>query len=168
MGAASFISVDPGTHRTGVVLWIGETPIKTWLLNTSARAPTHERLKLIMDGLEVIHRNYARNISLVVCEKAPSMTGQRPAPELQTLVREIGHWAKEKKLNFIMVHPSSVVAYIRPRGTKGMDNKEIIELGVRALYGDLVSQVTTQDILDAVAVGHVYVSHQRENALRLI
>jgi Holliday junction resolvasome RuvABC endonuclease subunit len=161
-----FFSIDPGTRFCGVALFEDDLPINTWLLSAGVKAPAHERIGVIMDGLEGLRRQYGRGLVAVACERTQGYENLRPAPELGTLYREIRGWARAAKLAFYSYHPSSVVAAVRPRGLRGRDTKAVIRLGVCALYPrQAESWEGDQNTLDAIAVGHCHLTKQKEKEL---
>ena len=100
--------------------------------------------------------------------------GARPAPELDTLIRSLKSFVtgraklgrqKLSKRVWVEYAPATVLASVRPRGVKGMDSKDIIRLGVQALYPDDLCTAWEQDVLDAIAVGHCHLSKTREASI---
>ena len=158
-----FLSVDPGTHKTGVALFDGERLVNAWLLMAPSKEPSTERIERIIRGLEAIRYNLAYDAAAVACERVSGYEDKRPAPELQVLARRIQQWARQHRLTWHAYHPSTVIASVRPRGVKGMGTKGVIALGIQMLYGEeWVSH--DQNLIDAVAVGHCHLSKQRERS----
>lgn len=150
-----WLSIDPGTHAMGVVLWQGERPGRwshwQWPQNT----PVEDRLAgaiKAMNGLLMEHPV----ISAIACEWPAAAQPYRQSPELQTLVRRLRQWARLKSIRWHSYNPSTVRAAVRLRGVRTGDPKQDICWGVAALYPQLKVDSMPQDVVDAVAVGHCH------------
>ena len=169
-----FLAIDPGTHRTGVALFRGEE-FRHWaLLSAPEGTPSYQRIGYMVEGIAALLAERWPDVSLVACEKPVGIQGARPAPELDTLIRSLKSYVtgraklgkrKLSKRFWVDYAPATVLASVRPRGMKGMDSKDIIRLGVLALYPYSVSDGWDQDVLDAIAVGHCHLSKTREASI---
>lgn len=155
----TLLAIDPGTHRTGLVVFNGQELVDWQLAVPRPKATLEFRM---MDLVAAVDEVAARHpgLSQVACEKAPGHGAKiPPSPELIAFVRRLSQWARAKKLPWFPYHGGSVVASVRPRGMKGRTSKEVITLGVKMLYG---IQGLDQDVLDAIAVGHCHLSKTKE------
>ena len=158
----TWLSCDPGSHATALIAWEGDRP-RAWLLaQPGAKAPLEDRLRTIVTAFRSFGR--AQQIELVVIEKALS-TPKRPAPEATVTYRRLCRVAKDEGWQVVSIHPSTVLASVRPRGTKGWASKDILATGVKMLYPDYVKPDMAQDVLDALAVGRCYLNQTEEAEL---
>ena len=169
-----FLSIDPGTHKTGVALFRGERLTDWGLLSAPEGTPSYQRIGYMVEAIATVLTGYGRDATLVACERPVGIQGARPAPELDTLIRSLKSYVTgraklgQRKLSkrlWVEYAPATVLASVRPRGVKGMDSKDIIKLGVLALYSRELPNQPPQDVLDAIAVGHCHLSKTREASI---
>ena len=163
------LAIDPGTHRTGVALFAGESLRYTTLIAPPKGFEVEERIAFILDQLGKLAGSAALGgtpIGTVAIERPTGIDTHRPAPELQTLVRRLQRWAKRRphRWKFHTYHPSTVFSAVHLRGWTG-PRKEQLARGVAALYGAAIPADAPEDVIDAVAVGHCHVTKTREAAL---
>ena len=161
----AFLAIDPGTHSTGLALFIGDTLERYWHIEPAKGLEVEERIGEIVSRIDRIAGHHESRIRQIACEKPMGIDAYRPAPELQVLIRRLKRWATRKPHRWVWTeyHPSAVVAAVRLRGVKG-DTKDIIAAGVRALYPGIQVDVA-QDVLDSIAVGHCHLVKTGEKAL---
>ena len=166
-----FIAFDPGTYSTGISVY-RDGAISHWgHVQAPKGTPAHERIALILAGITDYHREHAADVTAAACEKTTAMERSRPSPELATLIRSIRSWAKgtaartKKKLLWVEYNPKTVAASVTLKGFPQENSKETINLGVNALYSNLLTAESApmrpplpQDVMDAIAVGHCHLS----------
>ena len=169
-----FLAIDPGTHKTGVALFRGESLTDWALLSAPDNTPSYQRIGYIVESIAEYLVIHGQDANLVACEKPVGIQGARPAPELDTLIRSLKSYVtgrakvgKRKLVQRLWVEyaPATVLASVRLRGVKGMDSKDIIKLGVLVLYSRELPNQPPQDVLDAIAVGHCHLSKTREASI---
>ena len=170
-----FLSIDPGTYRTGAALFDGPNLLDWWLVEASRRDPVELRIAQILGRVEEISA-LCPDLREVVCERTTAIESRRPAPELQVLARRLKSWATRTKHRYAWTdyHPSKVASHARPRGlARKTPQKEVLRLGVRMLYQGSISQDgkqfaagdLDQNVVDSVAVGHCHICEQQFTAL---
>ena len=158
------MAIDPGTHRTGVAVFRGELLILAKPVSPPRGLEVEERIANILDQLDSLDQYFAKGdrLAVVALEQATAIEGRQPAPELQTLIRRLRRWAtrKPRRAKCFIYHPSTIHAAIRFRGHSG-PRKEQIRLGVLALYSRHLPNDPTEDVIDAVAIGHCHLTQER-------
>ena len=159
-----FMSVDPGTVRSGWAVFDG-TSLEAWgVLECGARDRFVDRLAFMVKGLEQdLFRRH--RCSAWALEWPAGRTRGHIPPELESLARSLRAIARAGKQPFYAYHPSTITAAVRPRGTKGWDRKAILRTGVELLYPELRGQEVPEDAIDAVAVAHTHLCKSREKEL---
>ena len=158
----TWLSVDSGSYVTAAIAWEEDRPRAWMLAQPGAKAPLEERLATIVSAFRSFGQ--AQQVELVVIEKALS-TPKRPAPEAMVTYRRLCRVAKDEGWQVVSIHPSTVLASVRPRWTKGWTSKDILAVGVKMLYPDYVKPDFCQDLLDALAVGRCYLNQTEEAEL---
>lgn len=169
-----FISIDPGTYFTGIALFQQGRPVHWAEITAPKKLPAHERIAVILQGIQEYHAQNALQATAAVSEKpAAAMEHTRPSPELQTLIRSIKAWARgttrrsKNRMAWVEYNPKTVAASVTLKGfPKAKGNaKTAITMGVNALYGDIINSESAplkpplpQDVIDAIAVGHCHLS----------
>ena len=165
-----FMAIDPGTHLTGIAFFQENKPVHWDLITAPRKLPAHERIALILQGIQEYHANHASTAVAAVSEKPAAGTERnRPAPELQTLIRSIRAWAKgtanrsRNRMDWVEYNPSTVAASVALKGFPKAPGgaKQRITAGVTALYPDVLKTgplPIPQDVLDAIAVGHCHLT----------
>ncbi len=154
---ARLIAIDPGTHLMGIALFDGPELVACHLLTADPREPAEVRIAQLIAQLEdlAVHHPEIREAA---CERTAAIEGRRPAPELQTIIRRLRQWARQRPRRWQWTdhHPSRVLASVRPKDASAR-SKEIVKLGVRLLYGHQLNvDDTDQNVIDAVAIGHCH------------
>jgi Holliday junction resolvasome RuvABC endonuclease subunit len=147
------LSVDPGSYATGWAIWKGERPISWGEIECPKGEAFETRLARIVREFQAL--GLANRIEAVAIER-PFLADHRPAPELNATFRRLRQVARRQGWQWHPYHPSTIVAAVRPRQTRGWPAKDVIATGIYVLYGlkDL-----PQNVLDAVATGHYHLSH---------
>ena len=160
----TFLAIDPGTYKMGVVLFNDAQLIRYWLCEAPRGMEIEERLPTLVNQLEEIVLAHGE-VRAIACEKLIGHGKRLVAPELQTLIRRIRRWATKTPHKFIwwQYHPSTIVAQIRPaKGgyRKDWTPKDIMRLGVKMVYGSKLGSID-QNLIDAIAVGHCHIEKRR-------
>jgi len=165
-----FMSVDPGSHATALIVWEGGRP-KAWLLaQPGAKVPLEERLRIIITAFRSFGQ--AHQVELVAIEK-PFQNPERPAYELQVTYKRLCRVAKDEGWKVYEYRNSTVVSMVAPRGFPAKtteQRKRAVKAGVLGEYGDRVKGLGAMDnenLYDAVGVGICHLSKLRERELTL-
>lgn len=156
-----FVSIDPGTVKTGLVLWDDDELHAQKLISYPQNWETLERMKLIL--ADILSTALEWDVAWLAIER-PFMTPEKPAHELNVLYRQIKSITRKHGWKMHTYHPSTVSASVRPRGFQGRMSKEQILIGVQMLYGRYLSGLD-QNVIDAIAVGHCHIGKMKEEAL---
>ena len=156
-----FISIDPGTIRTGLVLWDDDELHAQKLISYPQGWETLDRMKLIL--ADILATTLEWDVGWLAVERPPIIPDQL-APELNVLYRQIRRTARRRGWRFDTYNPSEVVAAVRPRGFPGRTSKEQLRIGVQMLYGWYLGKLD-QNIIDAIAVGHCHIGKIKKEAL---
>jgi Holliday junction resolvasome RuvABC endonuclease subunit len=154
----NWLSIDLGSLKTGVALWDRDRITATTLIQYGAVTRPHVRV----GGISSYIRNMveAKSITLIAVEQVINIEGRPNAP-LRMLSDDIKYWARVKGVEVVQYHPSTVKAAVRVPGFGKGQGKEMMRMGVCALYGQKYRNAD-QNIVDAIAVGHTRLSAQRE------
>ena len=99
----TLLAIDPGTHRTGLVVFNGQELVDWQLAVPRPKATLEFRM---MDLVAAVDEVAARHpgLSQVACEKAPGHGAKiPPSPELIAFVRRLSQWARAKKAAMVPV-----------------------------------------------------------------
>ena len=154
---ARLIAIDPGTRLMGIALFDGPELVGCRLLTADQREPAEVRIAQLIVQFEDLAIHHP-DVQEAACERTTAIEGRRPAPELQTMIRRLRQWARQRprKWQWSDHHPSRVLASVRPKGASA-SSKETIKLGVRLLYGHRLNvDDIDQNVIDAVAIGHCH------------
>lgn len=162
-----YLAIDPGTHKTGVALFVDDHLHAWWLINPSG--DVEQRIAAIISELDSILEQHGHNVRQVACERNKGIERRFPAPELQTLINRLRRWATSGKMKgkgkFAWYEYSSrnAMGSVRPTGATGV-SKRITQVGVALLYegaplgwqGNLAVSQLPEDVIDAIAIGHCH------------
>lgn len=149
----SWISVDPGKH-TGLVAWEGDRIIGWDLAEPPQRMDFVDWHPYIVDRVGEFGRVHRATVMAI---EQPFIDPSMPAPELNALVRSLRTLARRQKWTQAVYPQSTVKAKIRPRGMGHMDDKDMLRLAVKMVYG-IWTEELPQDVIDSIAVGHCHLA----------
>ena len=157
------LAIDPGTYQMGLALFVDGELIGYNLIKPRPSEFVDTRIYYILDSLGAFITKTG-NVTEIACERATGYENLRPAPAVQTIIQSLRQRAKKAGIPFTTYHPSTVVSAVRLRGLRYAPNKEVIEVGVLALYGEKFQELgkQEQDILDAIAVGVCHLNKTKE------
>lgn len=154
------LAIDPGTYAMGLALFDGPNLVGSRLLTPSKKWPAQKRAIWLTVELAKVLEAYT--VHAVAMERPGGKPGHLP-PTLLALCIYIRQMAKEKRLPLAEYPPATVTKAVAPRGWPG-DRKAKLRAGVVALYGPIL-QTASQDVVDAIAVGHCHLAKLQEKEL---
>lgn len=160
-----FLAIDPGTVTMGLAIWDGETLEHATAAKASLGVAVEHR---IIEMIEFVRFHMDTDELDAIAIERPFIAKDKPQPELQLLVKRLKQEARKHKWGWYAYHPSTVLASVRLRGTRGWPSKVVLSEGVWALYHNLDwlgIEGLDQNVVDSIAVGHCHLSKMREQEL---
>ena len=149
----TWLSVDPGRH-TGLVAWEGDRPVAWKQVDSPSKMDFVDWLPYIVGNVKAFALMHQAD---AVAIEQPFIDPGRPATQLNALVASLRTLGRRQSWATKVYPQSTVKARIRPQGSAGMDDKEMLRLAVRMVYGEDTRDLP-QDIIDAIACGHCHLA----------
>jgi len=153
-----FMSVDPGTFKTGLARWEDSRLIDHQLVECPARMAPEERIGFIK-GV-VLEQGRQAGIDLLVSEQVVHIEG-RPNEALALLYKGLRRMAKQQRWKWDFYHPSRVKKAVHVSGYGPRQTKEMMRMGVCFFYG-MELRYLDQNEIDAIAVGLAHLGKLHE------